>query len=148
MARKAKKIIFISLALLFIMAFSVAFYLFNKRPVDVKSSSGIRVEAIELYRSFTADSLAARKKFGDEVLEVTGEVSEVSLNTKKQKVLLLKTAIPFAHVNCTLDEAAENIKATDKITIKGICSGIGQGDAELGIMADVYLARCIVSNKN
>ena len=30
------------------------------------------------------------------------------------------------------------------IVLKGICNGLGEGDADLGIAGDVYLVRCYV----
>jgi len=58
--------------------------------------------------------------------------------------ILLKTGTEDASVNCTMEEDAKNITANSQVSIKGICSGIGQGDEELGIRADVYLTRCIL----
>lgn len=115
--------------------------------MDVKNSKGISVNANDLYSIFSSDSLKANKKYTSRILVVRGLVSEVSLNSKQQKIILVKTSTPGAYINCTLEETVENIKPSDKVSIKGICSGIGQGDTDLGIMGDVYLTRCFVSNK-
>ncbi len=126
---------------------SVGFYFYNKGPLDVKNSKGISINANELYTIYSSDSLKANKKYTSRILVVRGYVSEISLNSKQQKIVLVKTDAPGAYINCTLEETIENIKRSDKISIKGICNGIGQGDADLGIMGDVYLTRCFVSNK-
>ena len=126
---------------------SVGFYFYNKGPLDVKNSKGISINANELYTIYSSDSLKANKKYTSRILVVRGYVSEISLNSKQQKIVLVKTDAPGAYINCTLEETVENIKPSDKISIKGICNGIGQGDADLGIMGDVYLTRCFVSNK-
>ncbi len=145
MALKTKKIIISSVLLFAVAAAAVAFYMYNKGPVDVKHSKGISVNAPELYNFFSIDSVMAAKRYSGKILRVTGEVSEVSSNAQGQKIVLLKTASPLANINCTLEEAVENIKPSDKLSIKGICSGIGEGDADLGIQGDVYLARAYVA---
>ena len=146
MKQKTKVTIFISLlSVLLVSTISAGFYLFNKGAVDIKGSKGISVNANDLYTIYSYDSLTANKKYTSRILVVRGVVSEISINSKQQKIILVKTAAPGAYVNCTLEEPADNINVSDNISIKGICSGIGQGDAELGIKGDVYLTRCFVS---
>ncbi|HQY11487.1 MAG TPA: hypothetical protein PK133_04715, partial [Ferruginibacter sp.] len=111
------------------------------------SVRGTPVDAGELYSLFTNDSVLAGKKYISRVLLVSGQVSEISVNASQQKIVLIKTGTDGAYVNCTLEEASNDIAVNKPISIKGICSGIGQGDADLGIPGDVYLTRCIVANK-
>lgn len=146
MAVKTKQIILIAIAILIIAVGGTGFYFYNKGPLDVRSGKGIRVNAAELYNIYSNDTLAAKKKYTGKIVEVTGEVNEISTNALQQKIVLLKTTAGGAHVNCTLEESTDNIQPSQKITLKGIASGIGQGDAELGILGDVYLTRCYVAN--
>lgn len=124
----------------------IGFYVYNKGPVDVKHSKAIHVNANELYSIFSSDSIKANKKFISRVVEVRGEISKVSFNSMQQKIVLIKTDAQGAYINCTLEETVENINESDIVSIKGICNGIGQYDADLGIMGDLYLTRCFVSN--
>ena len=129
------------------VAFLVAafgYYLFNKGPVDVKNSSALKTNAIELYEQFNSDSPGSLKKYSGKILQVTGTITTVSLNQKKEKVFLLKTNTGGASINCTMEEDPGAIKLNDIVSIKGICSGIGQGDEDLGIKGDVYLTRCFL----
>ena len=105
------------------------------------------MKADELYSLYSSDSVKANKKFTSKVLLVQGEISEVSTNIKNEQIILVKTGIPGAYVNCTLEEPAENLVSSGQVSIKGICSGIGEGDADLGLPGDVYLTRCIVTIK-
>jgi len=146
MKQKAKKIIFFSSLVVLLAAVSTGFYLFNKGPVDVENSRGIAVSSSTLYESFIKDSTQANKKYTGSVVNVTGEISKVSLNSKQQKVVLLKTGMDGGYVNCTLEGPSDNINTSGTIHIKGICSGIGEADADLGILGDVYLTRCFLSN--
>jgi hypothetical protein len=68
-------------------------------------------------------------------------VKSISKNLQNQTVVILKTNTEGSYINCTMEGAAENIKEESSVIIKGVCQGI-QGDADLGIMGDVYLIRC------
>ncbi len=147
MKKKSKKIILFSFLTLTAFALSAGFYFYNKGPVDVKNSRSISVKADELYTLYSSDTVKAGKKFTSKVLLVQGEISEVSTNLKNEQIILVKTGTPGAYVNCTLQETAENLVTGALVSIKGICSGIGEGDADLGLPGDVYLTRCFVTIK-
>lgn len=121
---------------------AVSYYLYNKGPLNVQDSNAIRVKAIDLYNKYIMDSSGARKKYTNNIVEVDGEITGISLNIKQQQVFLLKTATSGAAVNCTLESPVEKPETFNIIKLKGICSGLGQGDPDLGIMGDVYLSRC------
>lgn len=144
MKRNTKKILIISVLSLLMLSISAGIYMYNKGPVNVKALKGIPVNAAELYTVFTSDSMLAAKKYTGRVLLVSGQVAEVNVNASQQKVVLVKTGIDGAYINCTIEEVAEGIAVHEPIRIKGICSGIGQGDADLGIPGDIYLTRCII----
>jgi len=144
MTGKTKKRIGILILMLALLCASVGYYLYQKGPIDVKGSPAIKINAAGLYDQFTKDSTASLKKYSGKIVEVTGVISAVSLNQQKQQIILLKTGTDAAFVNCTLEEEADNIHENDNVSIKGICSGIGQGDEDLGIKGDVYLTRCFL----
>ena len=141
MTRKTNKYILLTILLVAVIAASFGYYLYNKGPEDVKSSSATKINAPELYKLFITDSTRALKKYAGQVLQVKGQVTGISLNQQKQQVILLKTAADGAAVNCTMEEDPGKININDEIEVKGICSGIGQGDEDLGIKGDVYLTR-------
>lgn len=147
MKKRSKKIFFISFLALLVFAITAGFYLYNKGPLDVKNSRSITVKADELYSLYSSDSVKAKEKFTSKVLLVQGEISEVSTNIKNEQIILVKTGTPGAYVNCTLEGPAVNGVSSGQVSIKGICSGIGEGDADLGLPGDVYLTRCIVTIK-
>ncbi|MEO6669475.1 MAG: hypothetical protein ABIN36_08365 [Ferruginibacter sp.] len=147
MAQLTKKKILIYLLVLGIGATAVAFYLYNKGPLDVRGSNGLAVKAVDLYHIFSTDSTVAGSMYIDKILAVQGIVKEVNQKDKQQQVILLKTSDDGAAVNCTMESPIANVSPSDKLIIKGICSGIGQGDTELGIPGDVYLTRCYSEKK-
>jgi len=142
MTGKTKKTILLGVIVVILFIAGVAYYMYNKGPVDVKNASGKKVMATELYKTFSTDSTTAKKQFLEKILEVAGTVTKLSQNQQNQAVVLLKTPAEGAFVNCTLEGPVNDVKEGDNIIIKGICSGIGEGDADLGIAGDVYLIRC------
>jgi hypothetical protein len=149
MTQNTKKVLFISVLSLLVLSISAGIYLYNKGPVNIKTLKGIQVNADELYGLFSTDSVLAGKKYISRVLLVSGQVSDVSVNASQQKVILIKTGTDGAYINCTLEGTGtvNDIAVNKPIRIKGICSGFGLGDADLGIPGDVYLTRCILSDK-
>lgn len=142
MTPKRKKIIpflFLGIAAIGV---AFAFYLYNKGPLDVKNARGIPVNAPDLYQAYYKDSIRAIKKYSNKIIEASGVVAQVTLNQQKQPVVLLITNETGAFVNCTLEDLSAVIKEDEKVTIKGICTGMGMGDASMEILGDVYLVRC------
>ncbi|MES1224258.1 MAG: hypothetical protein ABUT20_52675 [Bacteroidota bacterium] len=140
--KKRARNIFLIVLLLALTGAGIGYYLFNKGPVNVQGSNAINIIAGDLYQAYISDSSAAQKKYTDKILLVSGEVHDISSNLQKKKIILLKGNTDGAYINCTMEENIENIHVTDKVNIQGICSGIGEGDADLGIKGDVYLTRC------
>ncbi|MBK7306957.1 MAG: hypothetical protein IPO01_04120 [Chitinophagaceae bacterium] len=140
MPAKKKNIIIIFLAVI-IIAGAIGFYFYNKGPVNVKNAAAIKTEAAALYQSFLKDSTVAKKTYLNNVLEVSGLVMKVSKNQENQVIVMLQTNESGAYVNCTMEEVA-GLAENKQVTLKGICTGMGMGDADLGIMGDVYLVRC------
>ena len=144
MTTKTKNNIIVSLIIIVMLGGAFGYYLYNKGPLDIKNSAALPIDATDLYSSFITDSTAAIKEYSGKVLLVKGQVNMVSFNQQKEKIILLKTATGEAYINCTMEEDPGNVKPNDPVNIKGICSGIGQGDEDLGIKGDVYLTRCFL----
>ena len=136
-----KKIV-ITFCLLILIGVAAAFYLWNKPHQNVANAAAVKTNAVSLYKVFKTDSIAANKKFTQQVIKVSGTVNRVSKNQQNQTVVLISTNTDGAYINCTLEQDSKNIQPGQLINIKGICNGIGQGDADLGIKGDVYLVRC------
>ena len=143
--KRNSKIILSAVAVLLIMVAIAGYYMYNKGPVNVKNSNGIQATPDQLYTSYTTDSIAAHKKFDDKVVKITGVITDISENTQKQQVVLLKTSSSGGFINCTMDTYS-SVKPGEQVTIKGICNGLGQGDPDLGILGDVYLTRAVMAD--
>ncbi len=141
MSSKTKKIL-ISLAVLGAIGITAAYYMWNKPHKSAKDSEGVKTAAAALHKAYTTDSSGAKKMFTEQVTEVAGILAKISKNQQGQDIVFLKTATEGAFINCTMEEPAPGIKEGASVVVKGICNGIGQGDADLGIPGDVYLGGC------
>lgn len=136
------KNIIITCCLLILVGIAAAFYLWNKPHQDVANAAALKTDAVSLYKIFSTDSIAANKKFTQQVIKVSGTINRILKNQQNQTVVLIKTNTDGAYINCTIEQDSNNLQAGQNVNIKGICNGIGQGDADLGIKGDVYLTRC------
>jgi hypothetical protein len=145
MTGRLKKNIFFTFIALVLIAVITGFFLWNKPHRNVKDAEAIETNAIDLYHIFISDSAKANATYLDKIVRVSGTISGISVNQKDQKIILLKTSVPGASVNCTMEENINNYKVGDNITLKGICSGYIIGDADMGLTGDVFLIRCYIS---
>lgn len=136
-----KRIILIAAICIVLAAAITGYMLWNKPHKEVKDASGVKITATELYNNFITDSAKARIRYTDKVVQVTGEVARLALNQLDQQIILIKTSVSGAYINCTMEEKAETLKEGSPITIKGICSGYIAGDADMGLPGDVFLIR-------
>ena len=142
MKKNTKKGIFLFILLLALTGAGIGYYLYNKGPVDVQDSNSVKINASTLYDVYIKNTATAQTKYTGKILEVSGEIHDISVNQRQKKILLLKANPDGAYVNCTMEEDAQNIYIGDNVNVKGICSGIGEEDVDLGIKGDVYLTRC------
>ncbi len=136
-----KKIVLISAIVLVGAAALTAYMMWNKPHKDVKDTDGLQIAAAELYNLYISDSVKARSLYSDKIVQVTGEVAKVSANQLNQQVVLIKTTVAGAYINCTMEQTDAAAKEGSTITIKGICSGYISGDADMGLPGDVFIVR-------
>jgi len=145
MTPKTKRTILFTVLGLIAIGAGVGYYYYTKKPLNPNDvSPDTKTTSTELYQAFAADTTVAKKRFSrkNEVVEVDGIVTDMSQNPDKQSVILLKTNAEGASVNCTMEGPIGSIKEGDPVKLKGFCTGMNGGDAEMGILADVYMTRC------
>lgn len=136
-----KKVFLLSVIFLVGAAALTGYMMWNKPHKDVKDADGFQIAATELYNQYISDSANARLLYTDKIVQVTGEVTKVSANQQNQQVILIKTTVTGAFINCTMEENNETAKEGGIITIKGVCSGYMGGDADMGLPGDVFIVR-------
>lgn len=138
--KKWKKIL-LGLLIMAIGAAGYGFYLFNKKPADIrKETAAYEMNASDLLADFNKDEDAANKKYLDKVIGVKGKVAEVKLDsTTGQATVILDSGDPVSSVTCSFyDEEAGSVKKLSpgkEVVIKGKCTGK---------LMDVVLNKCSI----
>lgn len=138
--KKWKKIL-LGLLLLAFAGAGYGFYLYNKKPADVRTlTANYQLTAEALLADFNKDETAANTKYLDKVIAVSGKVTEVKLEAASgQATVTLDSGDPMAAVTCSFynDEIAsvKQLKQGDNVVVKGKCTGK---------LMDVVLNKCSV----
>jgi len=131
------------LCFVFVGAALYGFYLFNKRPADIrKSAASYSLSADSLLHIYDKDEARANKQFLNEVIAVSGVVSRVIIGpARDQATVMLSTIDPLEGVTCSFyDDQADALKKVQQgqeITVKGVCTGK---------LMDVVLNKCSIQN--
>lgn len=140
MKNKRKKIItWVLLSVLLILGTGgvVGYKMYTKPHRNVANAKSVNVTAINLVTSYESNEANANTLYLDKVLEVRGEINDVSKNQKGETVITLK-GTDMSGVICTLEGmATPAIKPNSSVAIKGICTGF---------LTDVVLVRCVLQN--
>jgi hypothetical protein len=136
---KRKTLLAIAICVALIASFVVYTTFLKTAPSMKNLVAEFKLTAIELYTEFDADENAANTKYQNKVLEITGEVMEVSSEEGGSPSISLRTD-GFGVVKCTLESAPssqelERISIGGNLTIKGEC---------IGMLLDVLLERSII----
>jgi hypothetical protein len=115
----------------------IGYRMWNKPHRDVAGANAdSSLEATNLYLQFATDEAAANANFLDKIVQVCGQVAEVSTDNESVSVLL-DTGDPFGGVACELDHLTEHPRtefpAGERVCFKGVCTGY---------LSDVVLSRC------
>jgi len=96
------------------------------------------MEASGLFGEFNMNEDLGNEKFGDQVIQVTGKVAEITIDDNGISIILNNS---MEAINCTIDaqyeERARKIEFGDSVTIKGRCDGF---DMIMGVV----LSKCII----
>ncbi len=142
MIRKTR-IILINVVLIIVLAVAfIGVTLFNKPHINVSEQApNLSVEAIKVLSDFQNDETKANSKYLEQIIQVTGVISELSL-TKEKGVITLSGTDSFGSVMCHLNaeenKKMEALKTGQTIAIKGICTGY---------LMDVILVKCVILNE-
>ena len=119
---KKKGLWFALLGVLLAIVVAIAI-LWNKPHETVDDKQGIRMNAEELTNAFVQDEQDANARYLNQVLDVTGTISEITRNQDGKDVLLLESGDPLSGVQCTLKEPATGLATGRMVRVKGFCNG-------------------------
>lgn len=139
-----------------LLAGGIVFYIFNMPHRDVQSTTtDYQVTASTIVSEYLADPEKGNKKYLDDegeskVIEVTGEVSSISEDFNKQKVVLLKSPEDKAGVSCTFtaesNSQVERLSVGQIVSLKGVIRAGATYDEDLEMYEDVILEKCALAN--
>ncbi|SEJ10991.1 tRNA_anti-like [Cyclobacterium xiamenense] len=146
------KPLLITLSVALAIGLAVVAYLLNMPHRDVQSTkTDYAISASHLVEEFLANGESAYEKYLDEageskVLEVEGEVFEISKDFNEQTVVLLKAKDDDAGVSCTFlpsDKDFEQLlKIGAKVRVKGVIRSGATFDSDLQMFEHVILEKC------
>ena len=116
-----KKWIILGIVLL-LLAFSLRFVVTGKLGWGMGQPE-FRYHASELYEFYQADEAAGNQKLIGKIIEVEGDIAEVSTDENGSTVVILREPGAFGGVMCTMDGRVEDMKVGSTVRIKGMCTG-------------------------
>ncbi len=115
-------IIFLVVGVLAIAAFGL-YVVFFKPHRSVDDERAIQVTAVQLFNDFESDEVNANQRYLDKVVEITGQVADITTDMERHPVVTLATDDILFGVRCTLAENQPGLQTGDTIRVKGICKG-------------------------
>ena len=112
----------------------LALWLYNKPHRTADQKPFVSLSATELFKAFESDEISANENYLDKVIEVYGEVVEITQDMDNHTIVMLKSDDPIFGIRCTLERASSHIKTGETVHLKGICKGF---------LSDVVLTNCI-----
>jgi len=99
-------------------------YMFNKKVPELDTvSPDFVITADDLYATFEMDENSATEKYTDKVIEVTGEIEQVTHSENGTNIILKAKNAMMGGVNCSTRHQNRNLQAGQTISIKGRCQG-------------------------
>lgn len=130
-----KKLVPIALVAV-LLAAALAYYLYHKPHRDIASeAAAFSLSADALFDAYEADETAANALYLDKVVQITGEVAEVTENTAGQAVITLTAAnAMMGGVSATMQLPGKvSVTVGQTATLKCRCTGY---------LMDVILINC------
>jgi uncharacterized protein (UPF0333 family) len=124
-----RRILLIALVVIVVAGLAGAYFYFKQTPDVVQQTPDVAVSASELVAAFQQDSAAAKEKYLDKVVEVTGNVKNIDPSGtivlgEKGTASDVVAGLDRRHLN---DHA--NLKEGAVAVIQGVCSGFTLGGA-------------------
>lgn len=156
--KKILKISLIVIGVAILIGGGVAYYMFNMPHRDIQATkTDYTLKSSDIVDEYLSNTDAANEKYLDsegesKIIEITGNVFEVSEDFNNNKVVILKSERDKAGVSCTFsietNSNASKLKKGDNVTIKGVIRSGASFDSDLGMYEDVIMEKCdVITNK-
>lgn len=122
-----------------VIVFAIKMY--NKPHIDVNNvPADVTVTALNIFNDFNQNEAMANEKYVDKVIEIKGEVSNISFEDGNSIITLSDPNGNSSIICHMLPEENKNVltfKKGNSISIKGVCTGY---------LLDVMMVRCVLVN--
>lgn len=144
MKKKLFRIALILFGIGCISAVGTYMYVFHKPHRNIeKEKAAFIIDAQMLFDDFANDENVSYEKYGNQVLEVTGEVVDVSVSENSSSLVLLDE---MEGISCSFDsldtqkymELLTELTPGEQVKVKGQCDGY---DMIMGVV----LTRCVLA---
>ncbi|MCF6367064.1 MAG: OB-fold putative lipoprotein [Bacteroidales bacterium] len=144
MKKSVKYLLFVGIVTIIIIG-GIGLYMYYMPHRDVQSEkASYTVKAEQFVNDFMNNISESNAKYLDNVVIVSGTVSEISEDQLKQKVIVLKTE--NSGVSCTFiketNANAEKLSAGNQVKIKGIVRMGASYDEDLDLAEYAILEKC------
>lgn len=129
------KKVLVVVGVLLIAAGIFVYKLYTREHRMIEQEQYTSIHAQQLFEAFEENEAQANTKFLNQVIEVTGVVSEILTNQENKTVVVLKSNDPLFGISCTLEQSTSRLSQGDSLILKGICTGY---------LSDVVLTDCII----
>jgi len=138
--RNVLKIILIIITVIVLLLAGTYLYIrFMPEKNVLTRTTDFSLSASNLSKEYETNPTGSDRKYIDRIIEVTGAISEITIDQNNSIVFILRDKESETGVLCTLNEnnkkKSKRFKIGDTITIKGTCSGM---------LFEVVLNKCII----
>jgi len=134
MKKRTLRVITVLCLLCMVAVAVIGYRMYNKPHRSAATETATVISAAALAAAYEKDEQASNKQYLGQLLQVSGAVSDVSVN-QQHKTVIIFTGSDMSGVQCSLLDETPGIKKGDALTIKGFCAGY---------LTDVILDRCVV----
>ena len=140
MKNKKIKYLFIGSCLVVVALGIYTYTEYNRKSSDLSNTKAIEnTTAKALINIYSSEEDAANKKYLGKVIEVSGDILEVTNLQDTAFTILLGDTADMSRVSCTIDKnhitAAKKYNVGSSVKVKGICTGY---------LMDIELNRCLI----
>lgn len=119
------------------LAAIVAFLYFSSDRTQFQKPDYI-LDTASIYLEYSRNEAAGNQKYLSKVLEVYGEIAEVTSDQNGSTVLIFREREASGGVLCTMNGKLPDLKAGQTVRVKGLCTGF---------LFDVVLNKCEITGE-
>lgn len=135
-----KKKIGLVVGVFFLIGLAIGGYMYFKpNPSVANMKTDVSLTAGDLLAAFETDEAAANAEYLDQVVALTGTITDVTTNEDGLLTLTLDTGNPVSGVICEMEADRDHgdLAEGQTISLKGLCTGY---------LMDVVLVRCVLAD--